>query len=54
MSEYTAKTVDYGYRYPDWDKVQTIDDIKLILKAVNFGFNSKNEYWEEIQHLLEK
>ena len=53
--EYEAKTIeDGGYRSIDWDKVQTIDDIKAVLKALSFQFNNRNKHFDEIYHLLEK
>lgn len=36
----------------DWDKVETIDDIKLILKSSYIIINDNYEGFKKVKHLL--
>jgi hypothetical protein len=35
----------------DWDKVKTLDDLKLIIKAINISFEPDCTDIKEIEHL---
>ena len=37
----------------DWDKVQTLDDIKRLLKAIDIAFEPNHKEIENIQDLVE-
>ena len=52
-SVFQAQTL-YTWYEVDWDKVQTIEDMKLLLKAIDMKLTIKNRYFDEIQHLLVK
>jgi hypothetical protein len=36
----------------DWDKVQTLEDMKLLFKAVQISFAPNNPHIAEIMHLV--
>ena len=45
----------YNYHYViDWDKVQTLDDVKLLLKAADISFGPECTALESIIHLVNK
>jgi hypothetical protein len=55
--DYTVKndnliTLSIGKSYvPDWDKIQNIEDLKLLFKGINLVFYEPKE---EIKHLLKE
>ena len=52
-SVFQAQTL-YSWYDIDWDKVQTIDDLKLVLKSTNLRIGVNNPHFDEIQHLLKE
>lgn len=38
----------------DFDKMQSLDDIKLILKSIEIKFDGDNTIFEDIKHLLKQ
>ena len=44
----------YTWYDVDWDKVHTLDDLKLIIKAVDMKVTIKNIHFDEISHLLKE
>lgn len=39
-------------RHIDWDKVQTLEDVKRIIAAVEFSFSDNHPHIEKLEHLL--
>lgn len=36
----------------DWDKVETLEDMKLLLKATDVSFEPTNKHLDSIRHLV--
>jgi hypothetical protein len=43
-----------GHYVVDWDRVQTLDDVKVILKALDIAFEPDSLAVTSIAHLLKK
>ena len=38
----------------DWDKVETLEDMKLLLKAIDFAFEPNHQHLDSIKHLVKQ
>jgi len=38
----------------DWNKVETLEDMKLLLKAIDFAFEPNNPHLDSIMHLVKQ
>ena len=48
------ESLDFTTWELDFDKIQNVEDIKTILKAISFRFTSSHPGFDEFIHLLKK